>query len=678
MRLTSVHIENFRGLKDVSFELPTSATVIVGPNAIGKTSILEAIRLTKSILAPTYNGEGQQVLTSLGSFSPALNTAKLDTLVGDAASPLRVTLSIELTTEDVKLLGEHRPQIARRRINNLLGVTTNDDLALVQYLSSPEGQKRYEDALKEITASVDELERSPSINLSLEIDPGTGNVQGGDIFHQEVAQTIIGSQPPALGALTYFPADRAMPSGEVPIQIGSNDAAAQLYSHIGQPATKYQRLKQQLVNQSFTDAAQDMRADFAIVFERLLAGKELMGLELTAEGMLTVRIREPETNATYDIDSMSSGEKGLLLTFFLMRRSTAPGGIVLLDEPELHLNSAVTRKIMPFLIEEVIDPWKIQAIICTHSAEMTGYAYEDDRCTLLRLRSNTDISPIRPQDKSEVYDALKQLGSEPSDVLFSRGAIYVEGEHDVEILTAGWPDRIAGYKVAELHGRSEVEKEIKTFQAAELEGNLDAPQYFIFDHDRKPTGLTSTERVKVRQWDRYCLENYLLDAPAIYDVSKANGFKNILSLGTLPHVLRDISLAQLKQVIAREVYRDLEPDNPGYRGDVDKQSDYSEMGSILVERLASIKAQLADLDTSEWVRDFEAQCNALHLKREAEWRNDWSKLANGKLVLHEVFKRLEPTINFLNFKRQIAAEMKTNRTANWQKVDSVLSSALQE
>lgn len=327
---------------------------------------------------------------------------------------------------------------------------------------------------------------------------------------------------------------------------------------------------------------------------------------------------------------------------------------------------------MPFLIEEVINPLKVQAIICTHSAEMTGYAYEYNRCTLLHLRSNTDISPIHPQDKGEVYEALKRLGSEPSDVLSSRGAIYVEGEHDIEILRAGWPDRIAGYKLAALGGRSEVEKEIKTFQTAERESKLDTPQCFIFDHDRTPTGLKDTDRVKVRQWDRYCLENYLLDSDIIYDVSNANGFKNVPSRGALKKMLRDVSLAQLQRVIAREVYSNLEPDNPGYRGDVDKQDDYSEMGNVLAERLASIKEQLADLDTSEWVRDFEMQCKALHDSRKAQWITNWPKLADGKSVLNEVYNHLEPTVNFLNFKRQIASKMASKQWASWQEVDDVL------
>lgn len=677
MHLTSVNIENYRGLRDIHFELPTSTTVIVGPNAIGKSSVLESIRLAQAILAPRFNGEGQQVLQTLSAHIPSLNALKYDALIGDVAAPLRITLRFDLSPNEVQVIMAQLPQLAQLRVRNLLGNVAADDLALVQYLSSPQGEAQYQQALDEVAAGVQQLEAAPSIALGLEIEAQRSRVRGTNLLHQEVAQVIVGNVPPSLGVLNYFPADRAMPSGEVNIQIGSADAAAQLHSHLGQPANKYQRLKQHIVNQSLTNAADAMREDFSAVFDELLTGKQLDALELTQEGMLTVRIREPETNAVYDIDSMSSGEKGLLLTFFLMKRSTARGGIILLDEPELHLNPAVAGKIVPFLREQVLDALGIQAIICTHSPEITARAYDDPECTLLHLRTRTDMTPIYARDRGEVYEALKRLGSEPSDILFSRGSIYVEGEHDADLLNDGWPERVAGFKITQLGGRGEIEKSIRTFQAAEQEQTLDASQCFIFDLDRRPTTLSDTDLVKVQQWDRYCLENYLLDPDTIYDVSHANNFKTIPSRGKLATTLRDISLAQLQGVIAREVYKDLEPENPGFRPVIASKQDYSEMADELLSRLVSIKAELDAIDTSTWARDFVAQCKAIEREKLPRWRDKWKTMANGKLVLRDIYTQLGPTCSLLDFKRKIASEMRSQQTESWRAVDSVLSSALE-
>ena len=45
MKIKSVDITNFRGLSKIETELEKPVSVIVGPNAIGKTSVLEALFL---------------------------------------------------------------------------------------------------------------------------------------------------------------------------------------------------------------------------------------------------------------------------------------------------------------------------------------------------------------------------------------------------------------------------------------------------------------------------------------------------------------------------------------------------------------------------------------------------------------------------------------------------------
>src|ERR1035438_9789881 len=41
--ITDIHLQNFRSYGDESFELSPSVNIIVGPNATGKTSLLEAV-----------------------------------------------------------------------------------------------------------------------------------------------------------------------------------------------------------------------------------------------------------------------------------------------------------------------------------------------------------------------------------------------------------------------------------------------------------------------------------------------------------------------------------------------------------------------------------------------------------------------------------------------------------
>jgi hypothetical protein len=92
------------------------------------------------------------------------------------------------------------------------------------------------------------------------------------------------------------------------------------------------------------------------------------------------------------------------------------------------------------------------------------------------LRSGRDLSPILPQDKAEVFEAVRRLGAQTSDVLFLRGCVYVEGRNDAELLDVGFPERVAGFKLSQLGGRQEVEKEIQALLKAQEQQTLDSPQ----------------------------------------------------------------------------------------------------------------------------------------------------------------------------------------------------------
>jgi recombinational DNA repair ATPase RecF len=48
MKLKHIAIKNFRALEDIEFDLDSRVGVVVGPNAIGKTTLLEAIRLANT------------------------------------------------------------------------------------------------------------------------------------------------------------------------------------------------------------------------------------------------------------------------------------------------------------------------------------------------------------------------------------------------------------------------------------------------------------------------------------------------------------------------------------------------------------------------------------------------------------------------------------------------------
>jgi predicted ATPase len=683
MKITRLQIDNFKGLQRIDFAIDKATNVIVGPNAVGKTTLLDAVRLVKGLLAPRYYQESQQVLISLGALSPNfqfLGNRSLDfsALANDPAREVSITISLQLSDHESTLVHGRAAQLALLLLRSRTGRTDEQgQFALTQLLSSDQGRRAFSDIQKEVNDKLVQLLDSKTLELSLHVNPATLSIAGTNDLAQNVVSLLEQLQPAHQALFTYFPADRAFPQGEVNIQFGSADAGNLIQSHIGNSALKYQRLKQTIIQAKIfgEKGPVQIENEFGRVLSGLLPGKALAGIQSNEMGLLKVLIQDQQSGKIFDIDSMSSGEKGVILTFLLIRNSLAPGGIILIDEPELHLNPAVCKSLLPFLVDECIDDGKAQAFICTHSAEILGSAFERDDCGLFHLRSGTDISRVYRQDTFEVFEALRRLGVSTADTLFSKGTIFVEGDHDVELLQAGFPDQVSGYKLANLGGRQRVEQDIRKLQDAG-EHEVGKAQIFIFDLDNKPSDLVGNQRVRVLQWDRFCFENYLLDEDSMFDVLKEAARKPPDSRGSFSTELKDIALSQTTEMAVRTVYKRLEPENPGLRSTDLSTGILSEIAKVLAMRLESIAGQIRAFDLPTWVRDFEEEVKQAEQKIQEDWSRDWIRLCDGKRVIKDLYSRYSINIDKLSFKRRVIQQMREKPSETWRVVESRLRETL--
>ncbi len=682
MKILKLKIENLRGLSDVNFEFDQPTNVIVGPNAIGKTTILEAIRLAKALLMPRYFQEGQQVLVSLGAMSPhpqLNNYVDFSSLARDEKLPIKVRMDITLNEEELSYLLSTKQQLSLEVLKGQLGRNEDQNqLALTQFLSSEEGKKKLEKTSADIEKHLSSIQSPCTLPLELTLNPKTGNIQGANQLNQTMIILLERRNPPHKALFSYFPADRAFPTGETNVQIGSAEANNQIQSHLGQASTKYQRLKQTIVNNLLMTGVNqnELQKDFTAVLEKLLPGKELAGISVTPIGTLKVAIREISSGKVFDIDGMSSGEKGLILTFMLLRRTLALGGVALLDEPELHLNPAVCKNIVSFISEEIIQENDIQIILCTHSGEILGAAFDREDCTVHHLRSHNDATKIYEKDSNEVFSALNRLGTSAADSLFSQGNVFVEGDHDSLLLEDGFYDLVAGYKITSLGGRSGIEREIATLQSAEKKGDLDKINCFIFDLDRMPTNIVSSPLVKVLQWDRYCLENYLIGRKELFDELSELGVKDLGSRGTFEKKIKEIALQQLNEVVAKEVYVKESPESVGHRSKDIEGKTFEEIAGILSSRLETLKSEMQSYDNSEWKSQFIEKCNSKHSELLPLWSESWVKQVSGKRLIDDLYREYTIHIPKLTLKRKLAKRIKIDKTEDWTLVKSKIIDAL--
>jgi predicted ATPase len=683
MHLKSLHVRNFRALEriDVDFESPVS--VIVGPNAIGKTTLLEAVRLVKALVAPRTQTETQQALLAIGAIAP-YNPQRLivEAIARDPGRPVEIRCHCRFVPDELKVLEESIPRVATDLALRSSGQNFQPQALSIGFLSSEPGKAFLKKAEEDIRRRLDEIRSGKQeCLLDMTIDPVSGRSSSVDPLGAVFFAFLDGQLSPNETLFSYFPADRAMPSGEQPVQLGGADAAQQIESHAAQPQLKYARLKNTIFSAMLTSETerQEIKEEFGRIFGGILKGRELVDVGINQYGLLSIRVRDAETNRVFNLDGMSSGEKGLLLTFLLIGRSVADGGIILFDEPELHLNPAVCKDLLAFLIDNYVLRKNLQAIICSHSPEILAGAFDKDECSLYHLISESVLSKVRYKDEKEISDALRRLGTSESEGLLYKATIFVEGEDDVSLLEVGFGDILRRHKVKDLGGRREVEKQIIQLQTAERSGTKLSSRYFIFDHDEIPTGLKDTVAVKVLQWDRRNLENYLIDIDVLTDLLKDADIVRtpLANQGEVSKLLRDLAMSQIGEFTARQVYAKYQFEDPGLRtGDL-RGKTLEEIANVLFARIVSVQKQVCELEDLSWKKTFLESCETLRPGITAVWEARWLEVCDGKRLFAELFQRMTFKTALPRFKRRVMLEMRSRRTANWRSIESLLKQLIE-
>jgi hypothetical protein len=674
VKLKRVIIKNFRKLNNIDFSMTEDISVIVGPNAVGKSSVFEAIRLVKATLFPRANDELRHVMIALGATSAHFPQGQfqydISALAGDILKPVSIALTIEFSSDEVVLLQSAAPQIARSLLFTQLGRQPNDpSVDLVAYLATPIGKQSEEAATKAVVDTMQHIGAGKPIDVGIEITATSLN--GSNAINNLIIAQLEQRQPPDKTIFSYFPADRSLPVGEIAIQVGPQDFKAQLDSHFATATTKYGRLKQTVVNRAILARINevDLKPEFDSIFETFLPGKEFIGLQQKPTGLVSVLVRDKASDKVFDIDSLSSGEKGLVLSFLLFRTSLVEGSIALVDELELHLNPAVCRKILPYLAENVAKKMGCQFIISTHSAEITRDAYDREDTELFHLRNGNDISPIFSKDVQEVVEAIGLLGVSTDQALTARGLIFVEGDSDIDILQSAFPELLSGIDLRSLNGRSEVEKSITGLQAAEQKGKLKEQQSFLFDNDRKKTTLKSTKLVKIEQLQRYCLENYLLDEAVLYDIIKLHTKTPPESRGKFATKIQELAMKQLDAVITNEILVEYRALRIGLKSDEIKGKNTAEIAEMQLQKIREIEEVLkTHVAATGWTEKFSSTHSAKRAEREQIWSKRWKELCSGKTLIEDLQREYTIHLDLTKFKCQVAAELARQQKHNDIKV----------
>lgn len=359
IKLRKITIDNIKVIDHLELEFPEplmkgdpDVFVLGSKNGFGKTSVLESCALILSALV-----FGKKTGDVFSGSSSAYNLLfELSIRSEEAEATIRGEFALE--NEPISLdfsMVRSREKVGRLR---LLG-----------------------GAILVRGNALDALEKRGVGNEAEDKPPLSGNL----------VLPLIGlvADPFILGSYMYFHSYRKVREGNASLadivdqqSFPSQDRAKQRW---GSPVSAFKtEVLRSMMSQAGLFEAQDPSEEEALdKLNELLgryAGGRLTKLRPLADNTLDFRVSTGPNGRTFSFDGLSSGQKEIISTLYLIWKHTRNRpGIVLIDEPELHLNHEWHRDFVRQLHNLAPDN---QYILATHSEDIFASVPEDRRVLL--------------------------------------------------------------------------------------------------------------------------------------------------------------------------------------------------------------------------------------------------------------------------------------------------------
>ncbi|MEU1439766.1 ATP-dependent nuclease [Streptomyces mirabilis] len=220
------------------------------------------------------------------------------------------------------------------------------------------------------------------------------------------------------------------------------------------------------------------------------------------------------TGMTHSIDKLSSGEKGLLGLMYFVRRLSASGGVLLLDEPELHLHPTLQAALFESM-RGLAD--RAQVISVSHSVNLISTAPSSGMVQLNPPTGPDENQAERLRDNSEKTRLMSILGISPADILQSDALLVVEGDSDHNWLRTLFPVELGRLHVLESGGGKQVLSTHRTLENMPL----GIPWLCLLDRDfytDKEIEQLEDSYPNLYIWRRREIESYFLESELIHSL----------------------------------------------------------------------------------------------------------------------------------------------------------------
>lgn len=677
MKINSLLIENFRGIEKVEVKGLGDTVVIAGQNGSGKSCVFDAIRLLKSTYGGYQQNEWQQFF---GEFAIQLHggAKNLQGLFNNREKPLIIECEFELRPSERDYLGKHAAELLEEAIWQTLLPEAFQWGGYKKALFANQFRERQPEVTAAVAAQLPDLIRSlveKNVIGRVSITP-EGVVE---INNSRLLSVIFTNYKPRhIGVIDFHGAQRHYGREVVQgINLNLEQASQQHSQHtLYNYNNKYNNVKSEMAGNfikellaekanSSVGASKSLSETLKELFESFFPDKKFLGPQATVDGSLSFPVVN-SNGAIHDLDELSSGEKEILYGYLRIRSSAPKDSIILLDEPELHLNPRLIRGLPEFYRKHLGEELQNQIWLVTHSDALIREAVGKPGFNVFHMipcgsdyGGGSQLRPLTAVDDLEV--AISDLVGDLAAYRPGGKGLIFEGGGDSDFdktLTASlFGDELKGVNLLSGSNKARVRQLHEVLERAYKSGDLPTKFYAIVDRDTEDeeAGVSGLSRFV---WDVYHAENYLLVPEIIVKVLESLGLGLRLDVQALNSKLEDAARLVVPSVLQHRMRTYV---NSLVVGSINLKFDptASQASPGLYDALVRSKGRidsllLGDLQLSrlsEKEREIELDINRSFVD------GSWIKVLPGREILKRYVGVAGISVGYENFRNLIISQM---------------------
>ena len=541
MKFKKLRIANFKAIEIVEIDSLGDLVLIAGENGVGKSCIFDCIRLFKS----NYGSYNQNEVNNFyNEFQIKIgNEFNLDKLFRDRNKPINICAKVILSDYEIEYLKKNGKYLIQRLLWRLYTKNPNYDPIDDISNSAASNQRMYGQTVnqetKKFMGEFDRLIQMKEFEGEIKIFSDNTQKVKPNIILEILFSTF---SPDELGIIDYHGAHRNYQKENLQnLNLRFDNSNDNYQNHaLYNYTNKYNNVKTEMASSyvkaliakesGATDhAIIDLNESLSSLFSKFFPGKSFNGMVPNPNGSLEFPV-EIQTGETHDIADLSSGKKEVLFGYLRLRNQAPKNSVILIDEPELHLNPKLAKKLPEFYYETIGKELDNQIWLVTHSdailREVAGNAdYSIFHMSESLNDGNNQVRKISLENETEA--ALIDLIGEFSSYDQRNKIVIFEGEDsqfDKTMTCTLFPEFENNMNSISAGSKTNVSNLQNVLKTAVDEGIISKRFISIVDKDSNKI-IEDLETMEF-SWDAYHIENYLLDENFIYKVLNDLGIKS--------------------------------------------------------------------------------------------------------------------------------------------------------